>query len=293
MDANLETILKDSEWTPKESTSSDKWKKIKSYYVYLSPPKLEYKIDQKLIDTMDKYNAIYKLGKSKFVPSIIASNVSKVFKIFDKSGLVLYGYSNMSVLRYIKSNLQRYLRGVSSPFDSFDDIKKIKVQLITVIHGADRADLDMIKTKLKEKHLERDIESYIESYNDIIKKFKLSQKVGYIYILSNSKTEKNYIGASNINITESNKKAIINHIIKTHKNIKRTKGVIYDIKSLCKIKYSTKIGLSMIIDKYINKYDSIDNGYNTNFRYVHKLRRKVEEQLDKDIREELNMEYDK
>ena len=293
MDRDLESILKDSEWVPKESASSKKWKKVKSYYVYLSPPKLEYKIDQKLIDIMDKYNALYKLGKSKFVPNITVSKIAKIFKIFDNSGLVLYGYTNMSILRYIKSNLQRYLRGVASPFDSFSDIKKIKVQLITIINGADKTDLEEIKTQLKSKHLSRDIEEAISTYNTVVKKHKLLKKTAYVYILSNSGTEKNYIGASNVKILENNKKKIINHIIKTHKNIKRTKGVIYKIKTLCKIKYSTKVGLGLIIDKYINEYDSIDNGYNKTFRYAHKLRRKIEEQLENDILEELNMEYDK
>lgn len=293
MDVDLENILKDSEWIPKESITSTKWIKVKSYYVYLSPPKLQYKINDKLIDTMNKYNAIYKLGKEKFVPSITLSKISKIFKIFDKSGLILYGYTNMSILRYIKSNLQRYLRGIASPFDSFSNIKDIKIQLITVIHGADKTELNTIKTQLKNKHLNRDIEEYIKIYDDSITKYNLPQKTAYIYLFYDPKQNKNYVGASTTSISDKSKKLIIDYVIKKHQNIKRTRGTLYELTLLCKIKYSTKIGLNIIIDKYINKHNTVDEGYNKNFRYVHKLHRKVKEQINKDICDELNMEYDK
>ena len=291
MEQELEIILEDSEWYPKESINSSKWKKKNGYYVHLSPPKIKYRITTELIEIMDKYNGIYKLLKKGYVPPINQTEIAKIFKMYDGSDTVLYGYTTMSILRYIKSNLQRYLRGIDTPFNEFKNIKDIRVELLMVLHSTNKTILEQIKQDYKMNHVTQNIEKYIKIYHKIIKVYELPTNVAYIYKITNTTNEKIYIGASNEKIVKDNMIDIIKYVKSKHKNMKKTDK--YEIDYLVKISYSSKIGLHIMIDKYINKYNSISEGYNISFRYIHKLSRNIEQQMKKDIENEISLSYDK
>lgn len=291
----LKQILLDSEWVPNESVrNKSKWKKLDNYFVYLKPPKIEYEINQDLINLMKKYNELFK--KNNFIPDVVRSKTTKIFKIYDDNN-VSYGSTNMSIMRYIKSNLQRYLRKIETPFNIFNDIMKIKFKLIMVVHGANRKDINDIKKRLSEHIVIEKIDEYIKIYDEIIKKFikkfNIKKKIAYVYALKNTTNNKTYIGVSSREIDKNNKDKLIEHLSKTHKNIKKRS---YDIKILCKIKYSSNIGLLLIVDKYIVMYNSIKNGYNKTFRFVNRLNdniTQIKDKIEKAVVDDINSNYDK
>jgi len=281
-------LLFDTEWSPQESTrTKSKWRKEKNYYMYLDPPSIEYTVDDNMINRMKEYNELYKKAKN-FVPNIEQSKTFKIFKIYNNTKKV-YGYTSMSILRYIKSNLQRWLRGVDSPFSEFKKVSGVKVKLVAVVNGASKTDLAEIKNELDSKIANLNIDEVINSYKKIVKKLndRLVKKVAFIYTMTNRDNNMVYVGASEAPI---DKNKLIKQIIKKHKEVPTGE---YNIKTVRKIMYTTKIGLYLILDKIIKQYNAIDKGYNDGFRYFGKLDKDYEKQLERDIKNELAQMLDK
>jgi len=288
----MDVLLKDKEWTP--NIDSSNWEKHnKGYYTYTDIPKIKYIIDKQLIDDMKMYNTLYKQLKS-YVPPFKQSSIAKIFSITQSNQKPIYAYTTMSILYYIKSNLHRYLRKEKSAFNG-KNIDELTIEVIMVVKNATKIDLNTIKRSLHttSKLNNLNIDDVLIYYEKIIKDIEVPKHTGYIYRIYRDDNQKSYIGASNKRLDNIS----LERVIQQHKNLHkhREQGVEFSIEIIVKVKYSLVIGLYILIDKYIKEYDSIDNGYNENYRYIDRLLNSNNYKLilQKDILDAIDNMYDK
>lgn len=267
----MELLMNDTEWIP---TDKDKWEKVKKkkYNIInkgVKIKKIKYNITKTLINNMKLYNKLYE--KTKYIPKT-NGNIVRIYLIQDQYNSYI-GYTTMSVMRMIKTNLQRWLRGINNIFMGFRNIYDIKVSLLEYVKGHDpskRKELierkkyysDKYKKKNKNYSIDECYKKYKEILENVINEYKrkINEFTGYIYKAYNKKNNRYFIGKTTKRITKNSKKQLLSYI--SYKNIENGNIDDLEITVIEKNKYKTIIELDLRVDYYIEKNIKDKNMYN-------------------------------
>lgn len=250
------------EWIPPMNDKN--WAKVKNnpYYEYKTSPIIIYNINKKFLL---KIPYIHNIGDN--------IGIVKIYHIYNYySSIVTYTYTN--ILNDIYDNIQKYNNNLSSVFDNFISLNNTTVKMIKCIKIMSNANIKDIVDTLNTSYtctyqfILNHYNTYKRYYNINIKdyiNFKL--KIGYIYKIYNKSNNKTYYGVTTTNITDKN----ISHILSliASKNILMTNDIDQlKLNVIEQYKYKTLTGLSIYLDHYIIKNNSINTGYNTIYKYI-------------------------
>lgn len=268
----MDKIMNNKEKTP--SIDDNKWKKINNYYIIDDYEPIEYTIDNRLINDMNKYNELYIKMDGKYrIKKEKQTGIIKLYMIYkEDESIYSINTTSGSIIRAIKLNLSKSLRGGTSNLNIFiNDLENVKIKSLVFIKGlnsiTNKKELGEIKKHYEKQFVNKTnnkktvdecylvVEKIISNIERKCKKNNIITSV--IYQIT--KNNKKYIGLSFNDITDED----IFNLNKKQLLIKNKSDI--SIKKLEIIKDDLHIIGMIKADKYIIQNDTIKNGLNKNY----------------------------
>jgi hypothetical protein len=284
-----ELMTNEKEWTPKPDDKS--WKKTDDgYYLYKDPKKVEYIINDDMINKMKKYielfNELETLGvkQPKDAPENKGEDtIHKIFMVYkDGSSKYSVNMTTASILEAIKINVRRQLLSLPNNLEIFaDGLNGVKVKLIACTKGIDIGKRKLIKevrakfeasAKSTEKLVDDKNENTIlKNYNlvaSILKadeeanKYTIEKLQSYIFELYNKKTQQSFVGVSYKPVIKTDKVKLLVQSRQSSEKLKGIPNVDFELNILEEYQGLTELHCNFRTNHYIIQKDSISNGYN-------------------------------
>jgi hypothetical protein len=294
---NLNDIINTSnDSVPK--LSDDNWTPVPNKNFYIMNGSKHYTISDKLIKLMNKYTSIYR-DADKAITIKTNQHVSTIFLLEnDLTNERYVGYTSAPMQSFIKFNINKYNLDKENVFDNLDraTLDDFSFETIEFVKDGTRNDVlerkkiyhDLFVNKPNDKAIggakekpnkeksnknidfldkiyDKRMDMFFEILGPQVSKFK--SFVGYIYLLTNTITNKIFISGYHkklnkrdfIEIIEQNSNA---NLIKDLKKYGRRN---FDITVIDKYDAKTHFDFLLRIDFFKLKYKSTKNGYNQGF----------------------------
>ena len=236
-------------------TDDSNWAKISSYYYYKKiPNNMHCDLNTLNLDKINKSVSIYTKAIND-VPMKNNNNIMFVYKITDGETEKISA-SSYSLRNYIMDLI--YYHHKKGTNELLKDMSKVTIMLLGIYKGATIKEINSIKKSFNPAaNIDSDRNKMIIYLNDLVANQTTKQKCYFYKIYDCKFDDKPYIY-----FTYDSKTTIKNMIVHLDDkciNIKEN-NLRMDLLETCDVK--TDIHSMLIADDYIDKYNSIENGYN-------------------------------
>lgn len=278
----LKKFINDNEWEPQIIVPKKELRKSKFGTEYKSFPEIKYTITKDLLSLFKKYSDVVDMTAKK------DNKLIKFYVITDGS-IKRIGITKSTVNRSFINQLIKYFKGDKSLFNDFVNFKDIKVEMVKCFKEND-CDADAVYKSLCRKYKVKQFISkeYLKQYNDIINDIlnvQFSTKKSYPFLIINTIRDYRFIGTTK---HKCSRKKVMKTVTTSYPEIKNDinkQKHKFAMKWLDDITYRTDVERDIKIDHLIEKYNSVNKGYNERYKYIKKSLNKQKLFLDinKDI----------